>query len=130
MVILNGWDRFCTLGKVPCTKETLLDFHEWCRVTGHPRVFRGLTGYQWTPRFLGVTQLILFYFLRENKIKKKTLNVTHNRKSKSMKTKSKSRGQVTYWEDTVKSCSTPFKPQKIGSLIIKLRQVCSTPLSP
>ena len=41
-----------------------------------------------------------------------------------MKSKSKSRGQVTYWEDTVKSCSTPFKPLKIGSLIIKLRQVC------
>ena len=81
MVILNGWYRFCTLGRVLCTKETLLDFHEWCRVTGHPRVFRGLTGYQRTPRFLSVTQLILFYFLRKNKIRKKTLNVTHNRKT-------------------------------------------------
>ena len=25
----------------------------WCRVTRHPRVFRGLTGCQWTPGFLG-----------------------------------------------------------------------------
>ena len=43
---------FCTLG----TKETLPDFREWCWVTRHPRVFRGLTGYQWTPGF-GASQL-------------------------------------------------------------------------
>ena len=40
------WDRFCTLGRAPRTKETLPDFREWCRVTRHPRVFRRLTGCQ------------------------------------------------------------------------------------
>ena len=39
------------LGRVPRTKETLLDFHEWRRVTRHPLVFRGLTGSQRTPGF-------------------------------------------------------------------------------
>ena len=34
------------LGRAPCTKETLPDFHEWCRITRHPRIFRGLTGCQ------------------------------------------------------------------------------------
>ena len=56
VVIVNCWDRFCTLGRAPHTKETLPDFHEWCLVTRHPRVFRRLTGYQWTPGF-GVSQL-------------------------------------------------------------------------
>ena len=23
----------CVLGRAPCTKETLLDFHKWCQVT-------------------------------------------------------------------------------------------------
>ena len=45
----------CTLGRAPRTKETLPDFREWCRVTRHPRVFRGLTGCQRTPRFWGIT---------------------------------------------------------------------------
>ena len=27
-----GWDRLCTLGRTPRTKETLPDFREWCRV--------------------------------------------------------------------------------------------------
>ena len=30
------WDRFCTLSRALHTKETLPDFHEWCRVTRHP----------------------------------------------------------------------------------------------
>ena len=47
----------CTLSRAPRTKETLLDFREWCRVTRHPRVFRGLTGCQRTPRFWGVTKI-------------------------------------------------------------------------
>ena len=34
----------CILGRAPRTKETLPDFREWCRVTRHQRVFRGLTG--------------------------------------------------------------------------------------
>ena len=55
VVIVNCWDKFCTLGRAPHTKDTLPDFHEWCRVTRHPRVFRELTGCQRTPRFWGVT---------------------------------------------------------------------------
>ena len=51
-VIVDYWDMFCTLGRAPRTKETLPDFHKWCRVTRHPRVFRGLTGYQTTPPIL------------------------------------------------------------------------------
>ena len=31
----------CTLGRTPHIKETLPNFCEWCRVTRHPRVFRG-----------------------------------------------------------------------------------------
>ena len=37
------------LDRVPSTKETLLDFLKWRRVTRHPLVFRGLTGSQRTP---------------------------------------------------------------------------------
>ena len=33
VVIVNCWDRFCTSGRAPRTKETLPDFCEWCRVT-------------------------------------------------------------------------------------------------
>ena len=46
VVIVNYWDRFCILGRTLRAKETLPDFHEWCRVTRHPRIFRGLTGCQ------------------------------------------------------------------------------------
>ena len=46
MVIVNCWDKFCTLGRAPRTKKTLPDFREWCPVTRHPRVFRRLTGCQ------------------------------------------------------------------------------------
>ena len=56
VVIVNCWNRFCTLGKAPRIKETLPDFHEWCRVTRHTRVFRGLTGCHWTGGF-GASQL-------------------------------------------------------------------------
>ena len=55
VVIVNLLGQVCTLGRVPRTKETLLDFREWCWVTRHPRVFHGLTGCQRTPRFWGVT---------------------------------------------------------------------------
>ena len=55
VVIVNYWDMFCTLGRAPRTKETLPDFHDWCRVARHPQVFRGLTGCQRTPDF-GVSQ--------------------------------------------------------------------------
>ena len=43
------------LGRAPRTKETLLNFGERCRVNRHPRVFRGLTDSQRTPRIWGVT---------------------------------------------------------------------------
>ena len=43
------------LGRAPRTKETLPDFLKWRRVTRPPLVFRGLTGSQRTPGFLGVT---------------------------------------------------------------------------
>ena len=48
-VVVNCWDRFCILGRDPRTKETLPNFHEWCRVTRHPRIFCGLMGCQRTP---------------------------------------------------------------------------------
>ena len=44
------------LGRAPRTKETLLNFLKWRRVTRHPLVFRGLTGSQRTPGN-GVSQL-------------------------------------------------------------------------
>ena len=43
------------LARAPRTKETLPDFHEWCRVTRHPRIFHGLTDCQRTPGKWGVT---------------------------------------------------------------------------
>ena len=55
VVIVNLLGQVCTLGRAPCTKETLPDFRERCQVTRHSRVFRGLTGYQRTPWFWGVT---------------------------------------------------------------------------
>ena len=45
----------CTLGRAPRIKKTLPDFREWCRVTRHPRIFRGLMGCQRDPRDRGVT---------------------------------------------------------------------------
>ena len=56
----------CTLGRAPRTKETLLDFREWCRVTRHPLVFRGLTGCQRDPG-IGVSQC--YSFIHSNNIK-------------------------------------------------------------
>ena len=55
VVILNCLGQVLYLGRAPHTNETLPDFHEWCRVTRHPRVFRRLTGCQQTPRDWGVT---------------------------------------------------------------------------
>ena len=42
--ILNCLEQVLYLGRAPRTKETLPDFHEWCRVTRHPRVFSGVDG--------------------------------------------------------------------------------------
>ena len=58
VVIVNLLGQVCTLGRAPRTKETLPDFREWCRVTRHSRVFRGLTGCQRTPRVWGVTEKV------------------------------------------------------------------------
>ena len=58
VVIVNCWDRFYTLGRAPRTKETLPDFHEWCRVTRHPRIFHGLTGCQRDTPGLGRHSLV------------------------------------------------------------------------
>ena len=33
VVSVKCWDRLCILGRALRTKETLPDFHEWCRVT-------------------------------------------------------------------------------------------------
>ena len=54
---------YCILGRAPCTKETLPDFHEWCRVTRHPRIFRGLTGCQRTPGKWGITNIFEMYLI-------------------------------------------------------------------
>ena len=51
----TGFMQVFYLGRAPRTKETLLDFLKWRRVTRYPLVFRGLTGSQWTPRVWGVT---------------------------------------------------------------------------
>ena len=58
VVIVNLLGQVLYLGRVPRTKETLPDFHEWCRVTRHPRVFRRLTGCQRTPWVLGHHNLV------------------------------------------------------------------------
>ena len=57
----------CTLGRAPRTNETLPDFREWCRVTRHPRVFRGLTGCQRdTPRSGRHTYIYKIYIKSHN----------------------------------------------------------------
>ena len=64
---VDDWDR-CFLGRAPRIRETLPDFSELCRVTRHSRVFRGLTGYQRTPGFWGVTNLDAFVILSHGPI--------------------------------------------------------------
>ena len=54
VVVVKIWNMLY-LGRAPRTKEALSDFHGWCRVTRHPRLFRRLTGSQRTPGFWGVT---------------------------------------------------------------------------
>ena len=65
------------LGRALHTKETLLDFLKWRRVTRHPFVFRRLMGSQRTPGKWGITFclcLLLFfvsvYYIRIKKFKK------------------------------------------------------------
>ena len=55
-LFVTGFMQVLYLGRAPHTKETLLDFLKWRRVTRHPLVFCGLTGSQQTPGF-GASQL-------------------------------------------------------------------------
>ena len=47
----TGFIQVMYLGRALRTKETLPDFHDWCRVTRHLLVFCVLTGSQRTPGF-------------------------------------------------------------------------------
>ena len=49
------WDKLGTMGRAPCTRETLPDFRELGRVTRHSRVFHRLTDSQRTPEKWGFT---------------------------------------------------------------------------
>ena len=51
----TGYMQVLYLGRAPRTKDTLPDFREKCRVTGHSRVFRGWMGSQRTSGRWGVT---------------------------------------------------------------------------
>ena len=44
MLIGTGYIQVMYLGRAPCTKETLPDFGEKCRVTRHSRVFSRVDG--------------------------------------------------------------------------------------
>ena len=52
----TGFMQLLYLGRAPCTKETLPDFREKCRVARHSRVFCRLTSSQRTSGF-GASQL-------------------------------------------------------------------------
>ena len=68
VVIVNLLGQVYTLGRAPRIKETLLDFHEWCRVTRHLRLFRELTGCQRDPRFWGaIVKNGSYYYSLERK---------------------------------------------------------------
>ena len=58
----------CILGRAPRIKETLPDFHEWYRVTRHPRVFRRLTGCQRDTPVLGHHSLVYEYLGLDGKL--------------------------------------------------------------
>ena len=55
VVIVNCLEQVLYLGRAPRTKETLPDFCEWCQVTQHLLVFRGLTGCQRDPQEWDIT---------------------------------------------------------------------------
>ena len=58
VVVMNCLGQVLYLGRAPGAKKTLPDFHEWCRVTRHPRVFRGLTSCQRDTLVLGRHSLV------------------------------------------------------------------------
>ena len=74
VVVVDGWDRFCTLGRAPRTKKTMPDFREWCRVIRHPRVFRRLTGCQRDTPVLGchIHHFSCFLYVIMNSTRKST----------------------------------------------------------
>ena len=55
-VVGTSFVQVLYLGRAPRTKGTLPNFLKWCRVTGHPLVFRELTSSQWIPGF-GASQV-------------------------------------------------------------------------
>ena len=48
------------MGRAPRTKETLPDFHEWCRATRHPLLFLQVDGLSTDPRDWGVTRTLIY----------------------------------------------------------------------
>ena len=67
--------------------------------------------------------LIFILFLKENKIRKKTLSVTPYLEKTVCENRDRSRGQVTYQESMTKDCSTSLS-LIMRSLLIKVKQVC------
>ena len=62
----TGICRFCIRVELLVQRRLYSIFREKCRVTRHSRVFRGLTGSQRTPVFLGVTTKdnhLLYYLI-------------------------------------------------------------------
>ena len=52
--------------------------------------------------------IFILFFLRENKIRNKTLNVTPYLEKKFVESQSQVRSQVTYWRGTVVNRNTPL----------------------
>ena len=61
----TGFMQVFHLGRAPRTKETLLDFLKWHRVTRHPLQFCGLMGSQRTSGFWGVTYIFCNSLLQD-----------------------------------------------------------------
>ena len=86
VVCVKCWDRLCILGRAPRTKETLPDFHEWCRVIRHSLIFRGLTGGQRdTPIFGASHHVCTLSFKIRGYFYKKTMTFLLKTKQKLMK---------------------------------------------
>ena len=54
VVVVNCWDRFCTLGELPVQRRLYPIFMSGVGLPQHPRIFRELTGCQRTPGKWGV----------------------------------------------------------------------------
>ena len=114
-----------TLGRAPRTKETLPDFHEWCRVTRHQRLFRRLTGCQQTPRFWGVTRAMSKIHLNQRHANCSILQLT---KFMTPQIRGSCRQPVNLWNScgfwvtryhmVVSYLSGSIFPQKIGQCLL------------